>query len=539
MVHINVANVLNMLITLFQITHIPLTPINEREIQLRDVIKDVITNAVNDISFDVHTDTTLEFQNYWEMDLLDIEFVTDEELEESNDDDDDYRSDNEDSCIPEHEIVNNNYKRKAVEFWRSGKKNRYSLSAVQNRFKKVKSVHQLYRWEHSLQKGGTRREKLIYISHYVLNHFKEANNEQRIIHDLDLRQWALEAKEQIDLPSFKAGPTWILNWKRKYKIVSRKITKFVNRSLMRDKAQLEIACQEFVSTVKPFIGLYGTENIYNADESGFNLEVHSGRTLTTQGVKTVETLIQSTSAITHSYTIMPIISANGKLQSPLYLVLKETSGNFGPRVEETLFRPANIYIAASKSGKLTTQHFQSWFTNVFLPTTGSSSVLLLDSWTGHCPTTLQEFIPSDKNIRILTIPKRTTAMIQPLDVYGFRIWKNFVRTFSDRVVLFNYDINLHLRNNIIKLQSLTHIQLSSPRFYNLFKYAWFKSGYIEERPSQFENPVDFCFSGKDIQNILRCSICKAPAVIRCSWCKQYLCMHHFFEQHHDCKHYEK
>lgn len=129
-------------------------------------------------------------------------------------------------------------------------------------------------------------------------------------------------------------------------------------------------------------------------------------------------------------------------------------------------------------------------------------------------------------------------MIQPLDVYGFRIWKNFVRTFSDRVVLFNYDINLHLRNNIIKLQSLTHIQLSSPRFYNLFKYAWFKSGYIEERPSQFENPVDFCFSGKDIQNIQRCSICNAPAVIRCSWCKQYLCMHHFFEQH-DCKHYEE
>jgi len=48
-------------------------------------------------------------------------------------------------------------------------------------------------------------------------------------------------------------------------------------------------------------------------------------------------------------------------------------------------------------------------------------------------------------------------MIQPLDVYGFRIWKNFVRTFSDRVLLLNYDINLHLRNNIIKLQSLTHI----------------------------------------------------------------------------------
>jgi len=47
--------------------------------------------------------------------------------------------------------------------------------------------------------------------------------------------------------------------------------------------------------------------------------------------------------------------------------------------------------------------------------------------------------------------KKTTGMIQSLDIYGFRIWKNFARTFSDCVLLLNYDINLHLRNNIIKL----------------------------------------------------------------------------------------
>jgi len=194
--------------------------------------------------------------------------------------------------------------------------------------------------------------------------------------------------------------------------VSRKITKFVNRSAARDKEQLQTACQEFISTVKSYINLFELENIYNADESGFNLELHSGRTLTTQGIKTVESVVQSPSATTHSYTIMPIISASGQLKSPLYVVLKEASGSFGPRVEETLFRPANVFVAASKSGKLTTQHFQSWFTNVFVPATGSFSVLLLDSWSGHCPASLQEFMPKkDKNIRILTIPKKTTRMI--------------------------------------------------------------------------------------------------------------------------------
>jgi len=42
-------------------------------------------------------------------------------------------------------------------------------------------------------------------------------------------------------------------------------------------------------------------------------------------MKTVETVVQSQSAIMHSYTIMPIISASGQLLSSLYLVLKETS----------------------------------------------------------------------------------------------------------------------------------------------------------------------------------------------------------------------
>jgi len=539
MVQVNPANILNMLIILFQISNIPETPVNNKEIELHDVIKDIIHSSMNDMSSDIYTDTTLEFENYWKSNLLDADFVDDYEIEILEEDEDDDQA--EDSCTSiseEREIVNDGYKRRAVGFWKSAKRGRYSLSTVKHSFRKVKSLRQLYRWEHYIQKGGTHREKMLYISEYVLQNFKEADEEKKIIHDMDLRRWALEAKAQIDLSSFKASATWILNFKRKYRIVSRKITKFVSRSAQRDKEQLQIACQEFIATVKSNINLFELENIYNADESGFNLELHSGRTLTTQGVKTVESIAQSLSATTHSYTIMPIISASGQLKSPLYLVLKEASGNFGPRVEESLFRPANVYIAASKSGKLTTQHFQSWFTNVFVPVTGSFSVLLLDSWSGHCPASLQEFIPKkDKDIRILTIPKKTTGMIQPLDVYGFRLWKNFVRTFSDRVMLLNYDINLHLRNNIIKLQSLTHIQLSSPRFHNLFKYAWYKSGYIEERPPQFETPVDFCFNGKDIQEIPRCSICDAPAVIRCSWCKQYFCMQHFFEEYHNCEHF--
>ena len=132
------------------------------------------------------------------------------------------------------------------------------------------------------------------------------------------------------------------------------------------------------------------------------------------GIKTVEATIQSLSSISHSYTIMPFISADGYLLSPLYIILKETTGSFGPRVEETLFQPANVYIAASKSGKLTNQHFKNWFLEVYLPNTKEKSLLLLVSWIGHCPEQLIELVPKDKQVNILTIPKKKQLLLYNL-----------------------------------------------------------------------------------------------------------------------------
>ena len=47
------------------------------------------------------------------------------------------------------------------------------------------------------------------------------------------------------------------------------------------------------------------------------------------------------------------------------------------------------------------------------------------------------------------------------------------------------------RNNIIIRDSLVHNQLSSPRFKNLFKYAWDAAGYTDERPVKVEIPKKF------------------------------------------------
>ena len=136
---------------------------------------------------------------------------------------------------------------------------------------------------------------------------------------------------------------------------------------------------------------------------------------------------------------------------------------------------------------------------------------------------------------LLQIPKGTTGELQPLDVYGFRIWKNFVRTFSDVIFLSNEDLNLHDRNNIIIMHSLVHYQLSSPRFKNLFKYAWYAAGYTDERPVKVENPKKFCFNS----NFDTCDICGKRAIITCAWCKKSLCLQHFFHEYHYCETYNQ
>lgn len=209
-------------------------------------------------------------------------------------------------------------------------------------------------------------------------------------------------------------------------------------------------------------------------------------------------------------------------------------------MQETLFRPINIYIQASKSEKLMFEHFKTWFSEVYLPNTGRKSTIRLIrkrvSWTRHCPSQLEQLIPQDKVVQFSTIPKRSTGIIQPLDEFGFRIWKNFVRTFSDNVILQERNVNLHSRNGIIKLQSLTYNQLSSPRFKNLFRYAWFKSGYVEMQPGEIQNPVDSYYF-KNEKHVFKYNICGMAAFMSCAWCGEYFCFKHFYEENHYCTNY--
>lgn len=108
--------------------------------------------------------------------------------------------------------------------------------------------------------------------------------------------------------------------------MSRKITKFVTRNDLVLKADIEEEALDFVLDVQPLLPSIGEEKVLNADQCGFELELRAGRTLDIKGGKQIKVIAQSKNALTHSYTIMPTVSAAGDLVEPLYLVLKEENG---------------------------------------------------------------------------------------------------------------------------------------------------------------------------------------------------------------------
>ena len=126
----------------------------------------------------------------------------------------------------------------------------------------------------------------------------------------------------------------------------------------------------------------GQENTFNADHSGITYELHSGRTDDLMGVRHVEALVQFRNASTHSCTYFPMVSAAGMLQENFLLIMQEASGTFGPRVEKSVLRPPNVYVVASRSGKMTKEILHQWAKFVYIDSIqeSSTSLLIVDSW---------------------------------------------------------------------------------------------------------------------------------------------------------------
>ncbi|CAF0921229.1 unnamed protein product [Adineta steineri] len=459
------------------------------------------------------TETTLDHDD--ESDDYDLEETlqptsTHDYVDEMEDDD--YKPIDEQNL---HNYFSLDYMKRVVECFdeinpTTGKRRR-KWKTIKHLFRRVPNPKCIARFRKYIEAGGTRKEKMENIDVYVYDQFEHARHEYLSVHDIDLRRWGHQKARELNLHDFQASGGWLWKFKYRHGICSRRITKLVTKKVVENQEQINKSADDFVKATNKIIQLYAPNQIFNTDQLGIELEPHSDRTLTYSGEKSTWGSVRSLGAATHSYTIQPTITMDGCVLNPLYICLKEPSGRISENLKKKLFKAKNIIVTCSKSGKLTSSLVTYWLDKCLVPNLRSRTLFLLDSLPHQVNPTIYEGL---NNFDYRVIPPKTTAFIQPLDVYYNRQHKNIVRRMYDHVRLDGIDVNLSERNNLIKLQSLVHSQMCSKLFQPMVKFAWFKSGFLKQDPGPFQNVKEICFAFRT-DTCHKRSCIKGP-MIRCS-----------------------
>lgn len=210
----------------------------------------------------------------------------------------------------------------------------------------------LTRFKNIVENNGNYKMKVLEINESVLEKFNYARNRHHPVHDKDLRRWALHIAKSINF-EFKASLSWVYRFKKENQISSRKAKIISSRSIQNQ--------EEILNAAKEFQELIKTESwkwpiVLNTDQMGFNKELHFTRTLSFRNEKDTYLAVKSMNNCTHSYTVQPTITIDGKLYPNFLLYLYEPTGKIGPTVK--YFQAPNVVVTCSSSGKLSKGHIK-------------------------------------------------------------------------------------------------------------------------------------------------------------------------------------
>lgn len=105
----------------------------------------------------------------------------------------------------------------------------YKLASIKNRFRKVKYMYYITRFREYIQKNGTRFEKLKKIEEFMWNEFYTKRAiEKEAIHDCNLKLFVIQKARDLDWNAFEASDSFILRFKKKHQISSRRFNKLVS-----------------------------------------------------------------------------------------------------------------------------------------------------------------------------------------------------------------------------------------------------------------------------------------------------------------------
>lgn len=102
-----------------------------------------------------------------------------------------------------------------------------SFSSLHNQCRSIKFKHQLHRIEIYFAAECTRKRKLQRIDQFVFEQFTRARQSCLPILDFDLCHLAIENARCLNLPEFTASHHWLLYFKHRHQISSRKVTKLI------------------------------------------------------------------------------------------------------------------------------------------------------------------------------------------------------------------------------------------------------------------------------------------------------------------------
>lgn len=421
----------------------------------------------------------------------------------------------------------------------------WSLQTLQrNGCSLLKSKKYLGRWENDILNGGV-KECYDKINKWTYDRFYESRVNKQPVSTRMIQQWASVAAMQFENVSgfrFIASLSWVKKFKHTNNIRQRKVTRYIKSKKALDISLIMNEAESFQKRVSKLILNYDPNFVINTDQTGCEYRSEICRTLSHRGEKVTEVFLGDFNKVTHSYTAQYAITAAGTILPKVFLCMQEAKGEFGPRINESvnsLTRSyGNIYVTASKSGKLTKPHFNEFIKNILAPYCKSNEFLLIiDSWGGQTdPGHFKNNFTNtngDCNANVEIIPPHCTPYCQPCDVYFFRQVKNFIKKIQNAVDVLQSDKQLSSREDVIKIHSLIHHQLSADIFKNMLSYAWYSAKLVSER-SLFGNVNQICFPS-DVWKF-KCK-CEKVAFIRCSICKKYLCFFCFYEKYHpfECK----
>ena len=191
----------------------------------------------------------------------------------------------------------------------------HKFQTIRTKFKKLSQTlfYKIKKFNDSNNTVGFENSKIKIIREKMFKKFNEFRGKFVKVSDKCLKFWAIKIAREINFPKFRAGTYFIYKFKKDFGISGRKITKFVAKKYLQNETEIQQKVRDFREDLKNnILPNFNQDYILNADQTNMKYEMCPKRTLALKGQRNILVKIQNKNSTTHSYTLMPTISMNGK-----------------------------------------------------------------------------------------------------------------------------------------------------------------------------------------------------------------------------------